>query len=122
ILPLLILAIWSFRVLRSRMRTNVAARSNTPIEGADSEFYQIERLLERSGFARDSAESMQAWIQRLEITGLGKINTESLLALLSLHYRYRFDPHGLRTQDRARLKFLSESWIAQHSHLPRASR
>src|SRR5205814_9477518 len=107
---------------RSRARTNVVARSNTLFEGADSEFYQIERLLERSGFAREHAESMQAWIHRLEMIGLGKINTESLLALLSLHYRYRFDPHGLRTQDRARLKLLSESWLAQHSHLRRAAR
>jgi transglutaminase-like putative cysteine protease len=114
------LVLWSIRSLwkkRSRKRGAASGAAALPAEGADSEFYKIEAMLEKAGFGRRAAESMQMWIQRLEGSAKGTIATEPLRALLALHYRYRFDPHGLRSQDRARLKVLANSWIAAHRHL-----
>jgi transglutaminase-like putative cysteine protease len=118
LLAVIALGIWGFRFIsRKRVAAGTRKQQSRSADGIDSDFYRIERLLDRAGFGRRAAESMQAWIQRLETTGGNEVSIDALRPLLALHYRYRFDPHGLRTQDRARLKFLTESWLSEHSHL-----
>ncbi len=112
----LIPVIWTVRLFR-RKRTRQSGPARLPIEGGDSEFYRVELFLERAGYGRLPAESVQSWIARLDTAGRKVIDTESLRSLAALHYRYRFDPNGLRTQDRTRLKLLAESWITKHARL-----
>ena len=118
LLPLAVILLWSFRFLWiKRAARAVPEQEALPVDGVDSDFYRIELVLEKAGFGRRATESMKSWIERLENHSPAAIGMDALRPLLALHYRYRFDPQGLRTQDRARLKLLTESWLAQHAHL-----
>jgi hypothetical protein len=72
--------------------------------GLDSEFYQLERKLTERGTARQPSEPLSEWLRRAAgDPGLAEVE-HSLQELLRLHYRYRFDPHGLSQPDRDELK------------------
>ena len=86
----------------------VAARRAQP--GADSEFYEIEAQLVRAGCARAAHEPLGVWLARI-----GRERTDIAVAplqeLLRLHYRYRFDPHGLDASDRRALGTQAQQWL-----------
>jgi hypothetical protein len=42
----------------------------------------------------------------------------ALRPLLSLHYRYRFDPAGLAGAEREQLRAEAEAWLAAHAAMP----
>ena len=96
--------ILAWRVLRGRKvvreeKQAAAARRRYP--GEDSEFYAVEKALAR----RDSAETLAAWFYRVT-KGFPPDKRERLLAALRLHQRYRFDPDGIPSPDRNRLREL----------------
>jgi protein-glutamine gamma-glutamyltransferase len=82
-------------------------------EGLDSEFYLIEQRLAELGLNRTSAESWQQWMVRSE-KQLSMSQMDVLRSILNLHYRYRFDPQGLGSMERERLRSLSQSWLSQY--------
>jgi hypothetical protein len=57
------------------------------------------------------------WLARLmkADTALGRANG-SLLELLQLHYRYRFDPRGLTAADREELRRRATACLAAVAH------
>src|SRR5206468_2084173 len=63
--------------------------------GADSAFYLVERRLAELAFPRAPGESLARWLARVESAPPPAVTTAPLTALLTLHYRYRFDPAGL---------------------------
>jgi protein-glutamine gamma-glutamyltransferase len=71
--------------------------------GLDSEFYLLEKQLAGRGVPRLRGEPLSVWLARtLEEPALADLQVP-LSELLQLHYRHRFDPRGLDTQERETL-------------------
>jgi hypothetical protein len=88
------------------------ARSEWDLPGLDSEFYKIEERLAKRGLGRQEEESWNEWLQRVERSG--QVNTGRLRPLCHLHRRYRFDPAGISTLERDRLKLETEEWLRRN--------
>jgi protein-glutamine gamma-glutamyltransferase len=111
VVPLLLLAAGRIVFQKQWRRTgNPAASPARPRlwPGLDSEFYAIERELEKRGLERRAGETFSAWLARLERDG--GVSTTGLHPLLQLHYRLRFDPEGLGRDDRAVLESSVAAW------------
>jgi transglutaminase-like putative cysteine protease len=90
---------------RARATSATAGQALRPSPGLDSEFYAVAKQWERLRGARLPGETLPAWVQRL---GLGQgAQAPSVHELVCLHYRLRFDPHGLPPDERARLRRLA---------------
>jgi transglutaminase-like putative cysteine protease len=89
------------RKLLVRKRRGVEGQIPRP--GLDSEFYQIEARLRRTGLERQRGETLAAWLKRVEHPELD--------GALQLHYRYRFDPEGLTAAEREALSTAAETWL-----------
>jgi hypothetical protein len=104
--PVLALLLYQiiFRSQRRRQQLKTANRDGQePWPGLDSEFYQLERALVNRGLERKPSEPLSQWIARAVLDPrLARIR-EPLLELLRLHYRYRFDPQGIRDSERQSL-------------------
>ena len=83
----------------------------TQLPGLDSEFYLVERQLAAQGLERRPGETLSTWLARIEPAAPEGLGTSR--ALLTLHYRYRFDPVGVPGPDRARLRQGVEAWLAR---------
>lgn len=117
LIPLVLILAWRlyFRRQRTRLDT-VAARAGAGRSwaGADSEFYAIEERLDAIGLGRRSSEPVSSWIGRIEAAGIEAIATRPLREIVSLHYRYRFDPAGLSASERAVLRSRARDWLERH--------
>jgi transglutaminase-like putative cysteine protease len=108
LIPLVLLLVWR---LYSRRRVGREPAPSGPTDavarpGQDSEFYRIAERLDAAGLGRRPTESQSEWIER--------IHASELAPILSLHYRYRFDPTGLDATDRATLRARAEAWLRDH--------
>jgi protein-glutamine gamma-glutamyltransferase len=83
--------------------------ASVPQKGRDSEFYAIESELARRGLGRQKWEPLTTWINRI---AANTATPDLLQQVVSLHYRYRFDPDGLNAQDRQALKESARTWLA----------
>ena len=101
-----VLALLLFQIVRQRRRRGALAGAGRQIvwPGLDSEFYEVEKQLAERGLPRERNESLIDWLERAASEpGLLELKNP-LLALLRLHYRYRFDPEGLTETDREELR------------------
>lgn len=80
-------------------------------QGLDSEFYEIVRSLEKSGFERREGETLFAWLRRIREQNPARF--AGLDRLLGLHYRLRFDPASLPAEARRDLREESGTWMKQ---------
>lgn len=107
LLPVLgILLFQTIRRSRGRFVRRKAALAR-PAElrpGLDSEFYQLEQILAARGVPREASEPLSAWLSRAAAKSAPASQAAALSQLLRLHYRYRFDPHGLADIDREALR------------------
>lgn len=115
LIPLVLLLVWR---LYSRRHVGRGARGGergavAPRRGQDSEFYLIERRLDAAGRGRRPSEPAAAWIERIQATELRPI--------VALHYRYRFDPLGLDSTERAALRTSVERWLRDYESLRSAA-
>lgn len=97
------------RVQRREKREQMKGRQELS-PGMDSEFYLIERRLIEMGYSRHPGETLSGWIERIG----GKAPDDSmqpLKSILSLHYRYRFDPRGITSEERSALKSSAQAWL-----------
>jgi protein-glutamine gamma-glutamyltransferase len=106
--PVLVLMLGQilFRLGQGRRRRRRSAELSPVMfwPGLDSEFYQLEQRLAGRGVARRSSEPLSDWLARaLADPVLGDLRAP-LQKLLQLHYRYRFDPHGLEAAERRALE------------------
>ncbi|MDY6804566.1 MAG: transglutaminase-like domain-containing protein [Cyanobacteriota bacterium] len=89
--------------------------------GRDSEFHLIEKALSESGFGRLPSESLKEWTDRLKESFQDKLSDSDLIkelpGIIDLHYRYRFDPHGISSRDRDLLKYSIQSWLKRYKQL-----
>jgi transglutaminase-like putative cysteine protease len=72
--------------------------------GLDSELYHVEKALAARGVIRRSNESLAHLLQRGEAMPALATMKRQLQDLLSLHYRYRFDPAGISATERDALR------------------
>lgn len=86
--------------------------------GLDSEFYLVERILAQRAVARRTNEPLTGWLERVSADPALQELWPSVLALLSLHYRYRFDPRGLSDSDRERLRSEANACLQALRRLP----
>jgi hypothetical protein len=110
--PIVIVFVWRLyfkkRVFMRRRKERQEAVSMFQ-KGRDSEFYAIESELARRGLDRRAWEPLNVWIDRICVD----ISRPDLLKeIISLHYRYRFDPDGLSPEERAALKGSAREWLA----------
>lgn len=104
-----VLALLLYQIIFRRGRKLQRRKSGREMAGAmswpglDSEFYQLERKLAERGVPRQSSEPLSDWLARALADEALKDLRAPLQELLRLHYRHRFDPHGLNTQDRETL-------------------
>jgi hypothetical protein len=85
--------------------------------GKDSEFYRVEKRLNEFGFYRESGETFSFWISNIEANRPSFLDLGEIRELLTLHYRYRFDPKGLTPGEKAALRSSVSSWLARNDAL-----
>ena len=98
-------------VLKASRRADRERGSAAAAAGADSEFYEIETLLDRAGLGRRPWEAPAAWTERIA-SDLNAAAAAGLRPLLRLHYRYRFDPEGITAEERRELKAGTADWLS----------
>ena len=124
LIPLVALLAWRLWA-RRRVGPVAAAVTGvvpTPRAGADSEFYRVERRLIELGFGRAAGQSLRRWLESVVAAAPPAVATAPLPRLLDLHYRYRFDPHGLAAGERQRLRTDAEAWLIANPPAPASSR
>jgi hypothetical protein len=114
LIPLFLLL--AYRLYSRKRLTRVAlgqgrAVRSVPRQGTDSDFYLVERRLTELGYPRYSGETLSTWIRRIEETEPFLAGAGALQPLLSLHYRYRFDPEGISSHDREALRSRVLTWL-----------
>jgi hypothetical protein len=82
----------------------------TPV-GNDSEIFIIEKLLEEKVFRRYPSETLPHWLHRIKKRRPDLAAAKNLDTLLSIHYRYRFDPNGISNGERDFLTTGAAAWI-----------
>jgi len=92
------------RVTRKDGAESAIARQAHP--GEDSEFYAVEQAIS----PRAPGETHAAWLRRAA-PGVPSEKADQLREALRLHQRYRFDPAGLATAERDRLRELCRAII-----------
>jgi hypothetical protein len=107
LVPVLVLLLYQIFFRRGRRRQQGRGDKKTGVAvywpGLDSEFYLLEQKLALRGVPRQPGELLSVWLERaLEEPALKDLR-QPLLELLRLHYRHRFDPHGLSVQQREAL-------------------
>jgi protein-glutamine gamma-glutamyltransferase len=112
VVPLLALALGKLLFERQWQRArNMSAMvgSEQIRPGQDSEFYVIQARLVRAGFSPHPGETGSAWLSR--VARAGGFPSEGLRQLLEIHYRLRFDPRGLTTEERRRFRRQVTAWL-----------
>ncbi|MGB7415093.1 MAG: transglutaminase-like domain-containing protein [Thermosynechococcaceae cyanobacterium] len=79
----------------------------------EPEFHHIEQRLEQWGLLRSTSEPLKLWLLKLE-QNLPQTQMNELKQIIDLHYRDRFDPQGIDTEDQAKLKTLTRDWLATY--------
>ncbi len=114
----LLVALWfGWRLYRQRKLMIFGNRAGGRVaqisqaQGADSELFQIERELANAGLARAQGETIMAWLARIGERLPAGLDAGSLIPIARLHYRYRFDPAGLPSSERAQLREMALQWL-----------
>jgi len=95
-----------------RTAAGVLRPSGSSWPGLDSEFYQLEARLAGHGIRRGRCEPLSEWLIRATAASTLIHQRQSLGELLRLHYRYRFDPLGLGTEERDLLRCRAKACLA----------
>jgi len=117
LIPLIIFMLKRF-YSRKRLRKEQEKKEDKEVKdvrkGIDSPFYLIEEKLTQSGYGRRPSETLTDWLARIETVYLQSVFSISLKPILSLHYRYRFDPKGITADEMVSLKSDVRSWLEQY--------
>jgi len=114
LIPLFLFLAWRLYFTKRVARGGVDEKQPTPgpvWPGTDSEWYEIENRLHAFGVLRHPWEPFSQWLQRIRSAKMGSQFADSLDAILSLHYRYRFDPNGITKAERDALTSRVNTWL-----------
>jgi len=103
------------RILLTQRRQHPAsgpddAAHRPPWPGLDSELYLINRKLAAAQLSRLPNEPLRSWQQRLE---LAFPDSDRLRRIFHLHRSLRFDPRGLKKDERETLRSEAQRWLAE---------
>jgi len=116
LVPVLTLLLYQI-IFRSRRKKVRSKSLNEELAllwpGLDSEFYQLEQTLVKSGLVREQGESLAKWLVHCSNAPALIVIRPLLEQLLLLHYRYRFDPQGLSAEQREQLREQTGACLAQ---------
>jgi len=116
-LPLALLLVWRLRKRRRRIAEGTSAsgaQARAAPPGLDSDLYAIEAHLAAQGLGRRPGETLGAWLERQAGGGHLAGAAELRERVLPLHYRYRFDPAGLASSERAALRHAVREWLTRY--------
>jgi hypothetical protein len=123
--PVLVLLLYQIIFRRGRRRRSrpQTGKSAAAIfwPGLDSEFYLLERKLAERGVPRQPSEPLSGWLTRALTDPAPADLRQALQELLRLHYRHRFDPHGLSDQEREALTREAKICLDTLSRMERCS-
>jgi len=113
LVPVLVLLLYQivFRRRNRRRRRKFGSSGTESWPGLDSEFYDLEEKLGTLGLARTSSEPLGEWLERVEKEATFTHLRTPLQQAFELHYRYRFDPQGLSSAQRAQLRSAVEECL-----------
>ncbi len=97
ILPLLTILLW--RIYKRFKLMRLTARKNKLFyhyPGQNSAFYQLIKQLEKLGYVRQTGETLNAWLLRIELA-------DSLFQAVRLHQVCRFDPVNFKSSQKIEL-------------------
>lgn len=121
LIPLVVLVRWR-KFLRKPAKKEEFVRKNRTSAIAfsartDSPIDLIEKALNQLGFQRHPSETFRNWIERIKPTFAHPNQLESLLEILTLHYRERFDPQGISPTQQQHLDQLIQAWLNEQNSL-----
>ena len=96
-----VMAVLVYYIIFQRRTRAHSAQKPAPAEapvlwpGLDSAFYRLEKALAACDLPRASGEALSDWLDRVLAEPALAGQRGRVRELLQLHYRYRFDPHGL---------------------------
>ncbi|MFB2881188.1 transglutaminase-like domain-containing protein [Floridanema aerugineum] len=119
IFPLVFILIWrggQKKGARRLSRKQISLKPTVKSELAkkNSEFYLVEKALNDLGLNRYSSESLKNWINRLKRDSLGGDLIDDIIPIIELYYRDRFDPAGIKNNEKTVLKSAIEAWLDKH--------
>ena len=103
-----------YKQVKSNKKIAKTQKTNYAYAGEDSEFYLIEKALKELGFTRDRSETLRHWIERVQDNLPTSDLANELRSILELHYRYRFDPQGIKITERDKLKSNCRLWLSKY--------
>ena len=122
LIPVAAMRIWRWyrkkRKVRRPQQEETVQIDELPLPGNDSAFLAIIERLQKVGIPRHDWESLSHWIQRLD-RHLPPQTTATLVPLLRLHYRSRFDPVGLSPEEQTAFQASVQNWLQQLPQAPR---
>jgi transglutaminase-like putative cysteine protease len=111
--PLIFYMVWRIFSTRRRQHSTAMGGPSAPAwPGLDSELYLIDKRLAGVHLSRQPNEPLIRWQQRLEEAFPA---SPSLRGIFDMHRRLRFDPRGLESRDRERLRRQAGAWLAEFS-------
>ena len=126
LIPVLLVLLYHiiFRRLGKLRAAGAKKRKAEPViwPGLDSEFYQLEKKLAARGVPRQTGEPLSEWLERALAGTASAELREPLRELLRLHYRHRFDPHGLNAAEREEMRQKVVAVLARISSSSSSSR
>jgi transglutaminase-like putative cysteine protease len=118
LVPLILFLTWRIVTTQRRQRPTSGLDANARPSiwpGLDSELYLINRQLEAAELARLPNEPLNSWQRRLE-TAFPE--SDRLRKVFGLHRCLRFDPRGLKKDDRETLRREAQQWLADFAAQP----
>jgi len=110
LLPMILYLLGRIIFSQHRQRSRLPGEDGLPVwPGADSELYLINRHLAEAQLSRLPNEPLQSWQERLEAAFP---DSTRLRRVFNLHRGLRFDPLGLKKDDRETLRDEAQRWLA----------
>lgn len=119
IFPLAFILVWRIgqqkgvrRISRKKISLKPTAKSE--LVRKNSEFDLIEKALNDLGLNRYPSESLKNWINRLKKDSLGGDLVNDIVPIIELYYRDRFDPAGIKHNEKTNLNSAIKAWLDKH--------
>ncbi|MGD8368819.1 MAG: transglutaminase-like domain-containing protein [Desulfobacterales bacterium] len=116
--PLVLVLLWRIVFQKRTSTTRETARSKqeaAALDPAASRLAGIDACLAAEGFERRVWETELQRLERLAEAGADPLAVSGLMEILRLHYRDRFHPDGLESDDKGRLEAKIFGWIERYS-------
>lgn len=117
VVPLFVILVWRLsRTERVLRRPGSSRRGAAAVDwpGAESELYELLRMLEKRGLKRTPGEPLSRWFGSLREEKRLPGTDEIVQEMLPIHYRFRFDPRGISATERETLRRKVRDWITRH--------